>query len=209
MKKNKTCICPICNKNFLIDLNGLEMEQSVNIMCPYCNAESVYYLDEILNKPKTRIVNRPYQYNNVYYRANSGGVSFKFFDVEGRATRREFWIKTLAYGIINCALIPLVAINHLFLPLIILTRLVFEIEMITTCIRRFHDIDMSGTNTWCVYAMYPFMILYFYDFRIFYDFPWLGIFYFIAMIICLIYTIIAGFSPGKLYQNQYGPNPRI
>jgi len=128
----------------------------------------------------------------------------KMFDIEGVATRSEFWFAVLFNTIINIPtniIFKNILQNFGFLPFIVIALMyfiVFCIPSITLSVRRLHDIGCSG---WWV--MVQFVLLFLAIVRAEQKF---GDFFAISWFIFAIINLILFCFPSKLKNNKYNIN---
>ncbi len=107
-------------------------------------------------------------------------VKEHYFDFNGRARRKEYWMFTLVNIIISVALsVVLGLISEKLLPIANLYSLAVLLPALGVTARRLHDINKSGW--WMLIALIPIVGLY------------------------LIYLLAKDSDAG---QNQYGQNPK-
>jgi len=107
----------------------------------------------------------------------------KYFTLDGRASRSEYWffwlfyfIATIAFGILDQNLFPAAALG----PLSVFFALGTFIPLFTAGIRRLHDRDLSGW--WMLIVLVP-----------------------VIGSLCLLVIYVL---PGTDGPNRFGPNPR-
>lgn len=106
----------------------------------------------------------------------------KYFSIEGRASRSQYWYFWLLYVLVTIALAPVDALLFSlggFGPLSALFNLAMFIPFITVAVRRLHDRDLSGW--WMLLMLVP--------------------------VIGSIALLILYVLPGTDGPNQFGPDP--
>ena len=102
----------------------------------------------------------------------------KYAVFEGRASRSEYWLFTLANGLIAVVLFALTRLVHdSFIILYLVYALAVVIPSLAVGVRRLHDTDRSGW--WLLIAFIPF-----------------------AAFVLIVFMVI-----GSDEDNQYGPRP--
>jgi uncharacterized membrane protein YhaH (DUF805 family) len=88
-------------------------------------------------------------------------VLAKSFDFSGRATRKEFWVFTLAMAVVLAAIVGIEINAGIFAqegpvgPFSCLFMLLLMFPSTAVMVRRFHDVGMSGW--WCLMGVVPFL----------------------------------------------------
>ena len=88
-------------------------------------------------------------------------VLAKSFDFSGRATRKEFWVFTIAAGVLLAAALVIELYtglynpNALMGPFSCLAVFMLAVPSTAVMVRRFHDIGMSGW--WCLIGIVPYL----------------------------------------------------
>jgi uncharacterized membrane protein YhaH (DUF805 family) len=172
--------CPLCRKQFVIPQKGIPV---INV--------SVNFKNETSNCAS-------FSTNDQKYQPEQKQKLLTWFSVKGRATRREYWIKTGIFLLIQIIIIKFIksvpggdlthpiagCISVLFLPIVI--------DLILTHVRRFHDQNLSSLSYIFIWILYA----------IFMKLPYLGGFVLIVLFIML------GFPKGTFGPNRYGSDPR-
>lgn len=172
--------CPLCRKQFVIPQKGIPViNVSVNINNKTCNSTS-------------------FSNNKQNYQPEQNQKLLTWFSVKGRATRREYWIKTGIFLLITIIIIKFIKsvlggdINHPISDCISVLFLPIVIDLILTHVRRFHDQNLSSLSYIFICILYV----------IFMKLPYLGGFVLVVLFIML------GFSKGTFGPNRYGSDPR-
>lgn len=150
---------------------------------------------------------------------SSVNFGFKFFELDGRASRREWWIKTLTYTGINFLLLFLVLLPLPYISVIpyVVFLLLSTFDLISTNIRRFHDINNNGFivipasffyGLFWISNLFPCLLDVILGTEGNKDPTWF-IFLNTFFVLNIIIFLIAGFLPGTKGLNKYGCEPRV